>query len=78
MKLTREETLSNFKFWAGAADRVKYLTENELDTIEAELEELYPDGMDETYLNDMFWFDFDFICELIGTDEESVIMRDEP
>lgn len=75
MKLTREETLRNFEFWSGAADRVKYLTENELDTIEAELEELYPDGMDETYLNDMFWFDFDFICELIGTDEETVLER---
>ena len=75
MKLTREETLSNFEFWSGAADRVKYLTENELETIEQELDELYPDGMDETYLNDMFWFDFDFVCGIIGTDEETVLER---
>ena len=75
MKLTREETLSNFEFWAGAADRVKHLTENELETIEAELDELYPDGMDETQLNDLFWFDFNWICGLIGTDEETVLDR---
>lgn len=75
MKLTREESLSNFDFWAGAADRVKHLTENELATIERELNELYPEGMSDTFLNDLFWFDFDFICELIGTDEETVLDR---
>ena len=75
MKLTREEALSNFDFWSGAADRVKYLTKNELEAIEKELDVLYPDGMDETQLNDLFWFDFDFICGLIGTDEETVFDR---
>ena len=75
MKLTCEEALSNFEFWAGAADRVKYLTENELEAIEQELDEIYPDGMGETQLNDLFWFDFDFICRLIGTDEETVLER---
>ena len=75
MKLTREEALSNFNFWSGAADRVKHLTEKELATIEQELDELYPEGMSETFLNDLFWFDFDFICGLIGTDEETVLDR---
>lgn len=75
MKLTCEKSLQDFEFWSGAVDRVQCLTSDELDIIESELEQLYPDGMDETQLNDLFWFDFDFICELIGTDEETVLDR---
>ena len=77
MKITTEKSLSDFDFWSGAEDRVKYLTDEELDTIEQELEELYPEGMEETQLNDLFWFDFDFIAEIIGETEESIFERDE-
>lgn len=78
MIITTETNLRNFDFWAGAKDTVKYLTLEELDTIEAYLEELYPDGMTETELNDLFWFDDDFIAELLGyNDFEEIMNRSE-
>lgn len=75
MKIYSEKSLRDFEFWSGAADRVKYLTEEELDTIEGMLEELYPDGMSETTINDFFWFDEDTIAEWLGYDSFDDIMN---
>lgn len=78
MKIHKETALKDFEFWSGAADRVKYLTEDELNTIENTLEELYPDGMNDTELNDLFWFDEDTIAEWLGYGSFDEIMeRDE-
>ena len=52
--------------WSGAADRVADLTDNQIETILNLLEELYPDGMDETELNDFFWFDDTTYAEWLG------------
>lgn len=75
MKLYREESIRNFDFWSGAKDTVKYLTEDELDAIEEMLEELYPDGMDETELNDFFWFEDDLIAEWLGYEDFNAIIN---
>ncbi|MDR0325076.1 MAG: hypothetical protein LBI19_03150 [Oscillospiraceae bacterium] len=77
MKITTETSLRHFEFWSGAADRVKILTWEQLDTIESILEDLYPDGMDETALNDLFWFDEDTIAEWLGYDSFDEIAEDE-
>ena len=78
MKLYKYESLTEFEFWSGARDTVKYLTEDELDAIEEMLEELYPDGMDETELNDLFWFEEDTIAEWLGyKDFEAIMEREE-
>lgn len=69
MKLYKEESLNNFEFWSGAKDRANKLTSRELDQIESTLEELYPDGMSETELNDLFWFDFETVLEWTGKEE---------
>lgn len=76
MKIYKEESLRNFEFWSGACDRVKYLTSEELDTIEEILEEIYPEGMDETTINDIFWFEEDTIAEWLGyNDFEEIVNR---
>jgi hypothetical protein len=75
MKIYTENSLSNFEFWSGAVDRVKYLTDDELDTIEAILEDTYPEGMDETQINDLFWFEEDWIAEMLGYEDFEAIMR---
>ena len=72
MKIYREERLTDDEFWAGAKDRANKLTVSELYQIEDILEECYPDGLSETQLNDIFWFDFDWRCECIGTTEDEV------
>ncbi len=77
MKIYTEKSLREFDFWSGAKDTVKYLTDKELDFIESQLEELYPDGMDETEINDFFWFDDDTIAEWLGYDSfEDLMNRD--
>lgn len=71
MKIYSEKSLRNFEFWSGAKENANELTSAQLDEVEAILEDLYPEGMDETQINDLFWFDFDTIKEWLGiTDEE--------
>ena len=77
MKINKEESLRNFEFWSGAADTVKELTPNQMDEIEIILAEQYPEGMDETELNDFFWFDRDTIADWLGYDDFDKLMRDE-
>lgn len=66
MKLYCEKSLRDFEPWSGAVCRFNELTEEELDQLESMLEDLYPDGMDETQLNDILWFEEDWIAEQLG------------
>ena len=66
MKVYKEVNAYNFDFWSGAKDTVKYLTDEEVNMIFEMLEELYPEGMDETEVNDFFWFEDDTIAEWLG------------
>ena len=78
MKIYEEKSLKDFDFWGGAKDTVKYLTADELETIEAVLEDCYPDGMEDVQINDFFWFDDDTIAEWLGYDDfEEIMHRDE-
>lgn len=78
MKIYTENSLRDFEFWSGAKDTVKYLTDDELDTIEAILEDIYPDGMSETQINDIFWFEDNWIAEMLGYESfEAIMHRDE-
>ena len=78
MKMYREENLTNFEFWSGAKNTVEYLTWEELEQIESMLEEMYPDGMDETDINDFFWFEEDTIAEWLGYEDfEELMHRDD-
>lgn len=78
MKIYEEKSLKDFEFWSGAKDTVKYLTDDELDQIEAILEDSYPDGMSDTEINNFFWFDDDTIAEWLGySDFEEIMHRDD-
>lgn len=66
MRIYSDESLSNFRFWSGAVSSAEQLTDEQFDAIERELEMLYPDGMSDTELNDLFWFDFEWVVGLIG------------
>jgi hypothetical protein len=66
MKIYSENSLSNFEFWSGAKDNAAKLTDKELDQIESILEDSNPDGMSATEINDLFWFEFETVCEWIG------------
>ena len=77
MKIYTEKSLRDFEFWSGAKDTVKYLTPEELDQIESILEECYPDGIDETAINDFFWFDEDTIAEWLGYNSFEDIIKEQ-
>lgn len=72
MKIYREESLSNFKFWSGAILNAEQFTLEELDQITAELETLDDgDGYDETKINDLMWFEPEYFASLIGLEWDS-------
>lgn len=77
MKIYTEKSLRDFEFWSGAKDIVKYLTPCELDQIESILEECNPEGMDETAINDLFWFEKDTIAEWLGYNSFEDIMKEQ-
>lgn len=76
MIVQKEVSLSDFDFWGGAKDTVKYLTDDDFDLIESMLISEYPDGMTETEINDMFWFEEDFIANMLGYDDFDQLMDD--
>lgn len=70
MIVTEEISLRDFEPWQGAIPTYEALSVQELDQLERELEMQYPNGIDKTELNDLFWFDEDFIFQLAGHVEE--------
>lgn len=78
MTMTIEKSLKDFKFWSGAATNAALLTDEELDELERQLEEMIGDEMpwSTMEINDWMWFDFEDICwEFLGLDPEEVYAR---
>jgi hypothetical protein len=71
MKLTLEISISDFQSWSGAKDTQRRIIEenkeNEFDNL---IEELYPDGLTNNQLNDILWFDSEWVFESLGISEE--------
>lgn len=68
MKVINEDcTLINFDAWSGAKDTKQVILdndkENEFDSL---IDELYPDGLTDTQLNDILWHDSDWVYESLG------------
>ena len=56
MKISMEMSLVNFNAWSGAVDtKEKIIEANMTEEFEAMIDELYPDGIDATTLNDLLW-----------------------
>lgn len=66
MKIISEKKLSEFPFWSGAKETAAILTELDFDQLEFILEDLYPEGVSETTINDLFWFEEDTLAEWLG------------
>ena len=64
-------TLSNFDAWSGAVDTKERILEvGKGDDFDNLIDELYPEGLSETALNDLLWFEEDWIFETLGISEE--------
>ena len=75
MKVIQEMSLNDFEFWSGARDTVEQLTEDEIDQIESILEDQCPDGLSETEINDIFWFEDDMIADWLGYESFEQLME---
>lgn len=72
MKIFVDTRLEDFNFWSGAKSLAENLTSSQFNEVESILEDLYPDGMTDTDLNDLFWFEPETICEWLGIDYEDL------
>jgi hypothetical protein len=70
MKIYKEINLIEFETWQGATVTkqiiIKENKENEFNEL---IEELYPDGIDETELNDILWFEQEYLFEALNIRE---------
>jgi len=64
-------SLFDFDAWSGAVDTKNTIIENgKASDFECLIDELFPDGLTETELNDFLWFDDDFIFEQLNIDND--------
>lgn len=70
MKITTELSIRDFKAWSGAADTKKKIIDNNMvEEFDQLIEEIFPEGISDTYLNDLLWFDANWILETLGISE---------
>lgn len=79
MKTYNENTtLRDFKAWSGAVEtQDRILNEGKEEEFDSLIEELYPDGLSETQLNDLLWFEEEFLFENLGIKDEDESEEDE-
>ena len=71
MKVYQEIGIRDFEAWCGAVATKDLIIEHDkADEFDALIEELYPDGIHETQLNDILWFDDEWVLESLGIEKE--------
>ena len=77
MTITYELDLNSFEAWSGAKETLERIQrEGKCAELENVLEELYPDGMTETELNDLLWFESESVYEWLGIRSEAQIEKE--
>lgn len=71
MQITYEFDLASFKAWSGAVDtKNRIIKEDKEREFENLMEACYPEGMTETQMNDLLWFEEEWIFEQLGISDE--------
>lgn len=78
MKIITYTSLRDFEAWSGALPTLRRLIDEDLtDQLESILDELFPDGMTDTELNNLLWFEDETIfAEWLGVDTEESIRKE--
>ena len=77
MTITYDLDLNSFNAWSGAVDTLDRIQrEGKCEELENILEDLYPDGMTETQLNDLLWFDSEQVYEWLGIRSETKVREE--
>lgn len=69
MKITTEiyDFWGDYKPWSGAVQTAKIIEKNDkVEEFFNMIEELYPDGIDMTQLNDILWFESEWVLDMLG------------
>ena len=64
-------SITDFDAWSGAKDTQQTIIDNNKEnTFDSLIDELYPDGITDTQLNDLLWHDSDWVLEQLGIEIE--------
>ena len=75
MTYTVEKPLSQFEFWSGAKERTDHLTTDQLDRLDNLMPEVLGENPTDTAINDPFWFEEDYIAQLLGFNSFEALVR---
>ena len=71
MKIITDQSFERFQAWSGGKDtQERIIEEGKAEAFEAQIEELYPDGLTDTELNDLLWFDREQVFEWLRITED--------
>ena len=75
--ITKTMDIYDFEPWSGAVDTYERIErEGKLDELDDVLDEVYPDGIDETELNDLLWFEPETVYEWLGMRTEAEVREE--
>ena len=67
MKVYKELNLKDFESWSGATETKNIIIQaGKEQEFEELIEELFPNGVSATELNDLLWFDDEYILNCLG------------
>lgn len=73
MKVITETSLEKFEAWSGAVDTKNLIISLGLEEeFEMLIDEIYPEGLTDTQLNDLLWFDSEWVLETLGVEEKNL------
>ena len=71
MLIKTEKNLRGFEAWSGAIETKKMILDAGLEEeFEMLIDECYPEGLTDTELNDILWFDSDWVLDMLGIEVE--------
>ena len=78
MKVYKDMSITDFDAWCGAVSTKDKIVEAGKEKAFDELiEDVFPDGIDETKLNDILWFESEWVYEAVGLDEDGDVPNDD-
>ena len=71
MKIYTKQSIADFEAWSWAKSTKQTIVDNDKEEeFDKLINERYPDGIDEPKLNDILWFDSEWVYEKLGICEE--------
>ena len=71
MKVYEDINLKDFESWSGATETKNIIiNEGKEQEFEELIEELFPNGVSATELNDCLWFDQEYVLDALGIETE--------